>query len=1003
MQLLAHEHTKHFTMKHFIAQHVGIFCISFALGVSSPVRAQTDEIESGFRKMDVAQEQKLRSVLLAPVPLGAAQDVLARHFAEKDRAAVRLSDPAARIALLRDATKLLPDAVYKSNLARALLSDGQIEEGNAWSRQAIDTADPLRATFFSALAACDLVDQYKNALARTALEEVAARVKAAEPKATGNPSRGMLARAQGRAAICSSTLESRLGKYALAIAAAESAETQLRRASSLLANTVDKTYVMIDVASAIARKLQAYRAGGRLQDAEKTLADYIRYSREVELPPVYLSGIYATASNLRFAQREFAQAEQLIRKSDEVLEKLNYDPVSGVRVTRARDAVMALVGQKKWPQALQEIERLDSLAGQSSVLRARVLLRFERAVVNFGNARYAQAAPLFERVALANAALFGNNHFFTAQSQGLQGAALWRTSQPSNMAKAMPLLKAAVRDYMAPTNTDYLENIGIRKDLRDMVFAAYLDAVTTTAGEDATQAMGPADWVRSSSVQDSLADAAVRAAVNTPALAAVVRQEQDAKNESAGLRRYLSGEAGGAASPLPEIASQMRARVAELETQRQRLQAEIKAKFPDYDNLVRPAPPSVQTIAQQLDASQALVLLLPTVDAVYVWAVAQDRPAKFARVTMAEDEVNAAVTRLRKDLDFAGMRRAPKTYDSATAFALYDKLLAPVAGAWQGKPQLIVAAAGMLSQLPFAVLHTAPGGDAGANAPWLIAQTAITQVPSLSAWLAIKNIAKSPSARDAFIGWGDPLFSSQTSAAAPAAVARNVVLQRSSSLANLDAGDTTETPAALRYGDMPALPDTRDELQAIAQILSANAQTDVILGANATRASVMAASANGNLARKRVVAFATHGLMAGDFPNLTQPALAMTVTPGAGNNPLEPLLTLEDVLTLKLNADWVVLSACNTAAPDGKGEEALSGLARGFFYAGSRSLLVTHWSVESESATQLTSATFAHYVANPKSPKAESLRQAMLQVMSVRRFAHPAYWAPYALVGDGGR
>jgi CHAT domain-containing protein len=98
-----------------------------------------------------------------------------------------------------------------------------------------------------------------------------------------------------------------------------------------------------------------------------------------------------------------------------------------------------------------------------------------------------------------------------------------------------------------------------------------------------------------------------------------------------------------------------------------------------------------------------------------------------------------------------------------------------------------------------------------------------------------------------------------------------------------------------------------------------------------------------------------------------------------------------------------VLSACNTAAADGKAEEALSGLARGFFYAGSKSLLVTHWAVESNSAMALTTATFEHYTKNPTAPKAESLRQAMLQVQSIKGYEHPAFWAPYALVGDGSR
>ena len=149
-----------------------------------------------------------------------------------------------------------------------------------------------------------------------------------------------------------------------------------------------------------------------------------------------------------------------------------------------------------------------------------------------------------------------------------------------------------------------------------------------------------------------------------------------------------------------------------------------------------------------------------------------------------------------------------------------------------------------------------------------------------------------------------------------------------------------------------------------------------------------------------MVVFATHGLLAGDLPHLDQPALAMATSEQAG---LSPLLTLEDVLSLKLNADWVVLSACNTAGADGRVEEAMSGLARGFFYAGSRSLLVTHWSVESESAMQLTTSTFDAYQNDPKIQRAEALRIAMLKVMQEKRFAHPTFWAPYALVGEGGR
>ena len=145
--------------------------------------------------------------------------------------------------------------------------------------------------------------------------------------------------------------------------------------------------------------------------------------------------------------------------------------------------------------------------------------------------------------------------------------------------------------------------------------------------------------------------------------------------------------------------------------------------------------------------------------------------------------------------------------------------------------------------------------------------------------------------------------------------------------------------------------------------------TDLRLGAAATRQSVLDANRSGELERKRVVFFATHGLMAGGLPDLNQPALALAATGQELQDPLAPLLKLEEVLGLKLNADWVVLSAFNTAAADGRAEEALSGLARGFFYAGSRSLLVTHWAVESESAKLLTTSTCEHSAPIRKRPK----------------------------------
>jgi CHAT domain-containing protein len=116
------------------------------------------------------------------------------------------------------------------------------------------------------------------------------------------------------------------------------------------------------------------------------------------------------------------------------------------------------------------------------------------------------------------------------------------------------------------------------------------------------------------------------------------------------------------------------------------------------------------------------------------------------------------------------------------------------------------------------------------------------------------------------------------------------------------------------------------------------------------------------------------------------------------------LLTASEVAQLKLNADWVVLSACNTAAGEKPGAEALSGLARAFFYAGARALLVSHWAVDSQAAVRLATETFGNLKTDPSIGRAEALRRAMLAFLndtSEERNPYPAYWAPFFIAGEG--
>ena len=139
-----------------------------------------------------------------------------------------------------------------------------------------------------------------------------------------------------------------------------------------------------------------------------------------------------------------------------------------------------------------------------------------------------------------------------------------------------------------------------------------------------------------------------------------------------------------------------------------------------------------------------------------------------------------------------------------------------------------------------------------------------------------------------------------------------------------------------RLESLPPLPDTETEIVTVGRILGADPASDIHLGAAANEDRVKALSRSGELAKYRVISFATHGLVAGELDGLTQPALAMSnpaATGGAGDG----LLTMEEIFGLRLNAEWTILSACNTAAGAGNGAETISGLGRAFFYAGARS------------------------------------------------------------------
>jgi CHAT domain-containing protein len=287
--------------------------------------------------------------------------------------------------------------------------------------------------------------------------------------------------------------------------------------------------------------------------------------------------------------------------------------------------------------------------------------------------------------------------------------------------------------------------------------------------------------------------------------------------------------------------------------------------------------------------------------------------------------------------------------------------------------------------------------DGYRNAAWLLKRHAVSVLPSVTSLKALRAFVRRDQNIKPMTGFGDPLFDpSQASGSKRAA--QKTASRSVASVAYTEFWRGAGVDRALLAQALPQLPDTADELNAVAKDLGV-AAGDIHLGSDASETTLKRM----RVSDYSIVYFATHGLVAGDVKGLAEPSLALSI-PAQPSEFDDGLLTSSEVAQLKLNAEWVVLSACNTIAGDKPGAEALSGLARSFFYAGARALLVTHWAVDSAAATRLTTSTFDRLKADPNMGRAEALREAMLAYLndaSSPRNAYPAFWGPFALIGEG--
>jgi len=518
-------------------------------------------------------------------------------------------------------------------------------------------------------------------------------------------------------------------------------------------------------------------------------------------------------------------------------------------------------------------------------------------------------------------------------------------------------------------------------------------------GVTADDLLDAVQLLQASDVDRDVAAAALRQRAFPGIDADDLRQLQDLQRSVAATQASLGAElaaADGEPAALRQRVDVANAASARLEAQ---LAAMVRAAPGIRYAFGGGEPLSLREIRSRLPAGEALLAAVPmSASTLVVLVTTQGMAHHLAPVGRAE--VSALVQRVRRSTDLSGYARLPD-FDTDAARQLSGVLLGWRRGGLRGVASLTVAASGPLGALPFGLLLRDDGKPAAATdyrrLPWLVRSVALAHVPSLSSWLALARAPAAGVSGD-FIAWADPDFAGNGVAITAPAGGVRASLRAAAGSAPAPVDDALEGIV------LPPLPETRREALAMAQALRGAGAVDILAGGAATRRSVLERSASGDLARRSVVLFATHGLGPHQWPGLDQPALAMARD---GAQPGPPLLTLDDVLGLRLRADWVILSACNTAAADREGGDALSGLTRGFLFAGAQALLVTHWEVESDSAAMLTTRTVEAFARRPALGRAQALQQASLSLIDARgtppHWSHPAYWAPFALVGDGGR
>jgi CHAT domain-containing protein/Tfp pilus assembly protein PilF len=534
---------------------------------------------------------------------------------------------------------------------------------------------------------------------------------------------------------------------------------------------------------------------------------------------------------------------------------------------------------------------------------------------------------------------------------------------------ASPTLRSA---YLASWHDYYALYVDLLVRLDERQSSVGFDAMALEAGERA----------RARSLVELLTEA--RIDIQRGITPELKQRETAIHNRLASIQTQLI-RAHSQSSPTPSRIAALEDELKQVEREREQLETELRQTHPKYAGLRYPSPLGLTAIQTLLDERTTLLEYFLGREGAFLFAVSK-RDYLVARLPSAST-LDVRVKRLRDAL--AQPTRSAFSNYLIQARRLYQELIQPASKLLSNKQALIIVPDGVLHHLPFEVLIQTGGRGAeqteARRLPYLVRDYVISYAPSATVLAGLSSSGEATTRSEKLLlAYADPEYGER---------AEEKVSQAGMSVRGVFG---SLTPWKLKR-----LAWSRAEVTRIAELYP-EPETTVLVGAQASEENV---KTEDRLSRYRFIHFAVHGLLNEARPQFSGLVLSLPQTNANPKSEIrnpksveDGLLQVYEIFNLRLNAEMVVLSACETGLGKEVKGEGLIGLTRAFLYAGTPSVVVSLWKVDDRSTAELM-VRFYRRLKDGTVGKADALRQAQLDLISEGKFPHPYFWAPFVLVG----